>query len=137
MLDIKDMSEVDRLFCYLEGLKPWAKQELQRQRVTDLATAQAAAERLTDYTPESSLPKMATPPTSSSSAGSKKFGKSWQGKSGGEKRTAESISSSGTDIVAGRKSLACWLCKGPHKSAVYAYRGKLSALIGQEDQPKG
>ena len=44
MLDIKDMSEVDKLFAFLEGLKPWAKQELERQRVADLATAQATAE---------------------------------------------------------------------------------------------
>ena len=44
MLDIKDMSEVDKLFAFLEGLKPWAKKELKRQRVADLATAQAAAE---------------------------------------------------------------------------------------------
>ncbi|XP_062103537.1 uncharacterized protein LOC133814614 [Humulus lupulus] len=68
------MSEVDRIFCFLKGLKPWAKQELQRQRVSDLATAQAVAERLTDYTPESSLPKRATPPTSLSSAGTKRLG---------------------------------------------------------------
>ena len=50
MLDIPDMSEKDRLFYFLEGLKPWARTELQRQRVQDLASAQAAAERLTDYT---------------------------------------------------------------------------------------
>ena len=49
MLDIKDMSEEDKLFYFLEGLKPWARTDLQRQRVQDLATAQTTAERLTDY----------------------------------------------------------------------------------------
>lgn len=49
MLDIKDMSEKDKLFFFLEGLKPWARIELQRQRVQDLTHAQAAAECLTDY----------------------------------------------------------------------------------------
>lgn len=33
----------------MEGLKPWAQAELQRQRVQDLASAQAVAERLNDY----------------------------------------------------------------------------------------
>ena len=57
MLDLPDMSEKDRLFYFLEGLKPWARTELQRQRVQDLASAQAAAERLTDYTFEENPPK--------------------------------------------------------------------------------
>ncbi|KAL2224748.1 UNVERIFIED_CONTAM: hypothetical protein Sindi_3026700 [Sesamum indicum] len=46
------MSEKDKLFTFMEGLKPWARLELQRQRVTDLGSAMAAAERLTDFNPE-------------------------------------------------------------------------------------
>nr|CAD1844782.1 unnamed protein product [Ananas comosus var. bracteatus] len=49
MLDIRDMSEKDKLFHFLEGLKPWAQAELRRQNINDLAAAQGAAERLTDY----------------------------------------------------------------------------------------
>ena len=48
MLDLPDMAEKDRLFYFLEGLQPWARTELQRQRVRDVASALAAAERLTD-----------------------------------------------------------------------------------------
>ncbi|KAK3043775.1 hypothetical protein RJ639_001971 [Escallonia herrerae] len=33
MLDISDMSTVDRLFFFMEGLKPWARTELNRRRV--------------------------------------------------------------------------------------------------------
>lgn len=46
MLDIKGISEKDKLSHFLEGLKPWAQQELIRRGVKDLASAQAAAERL-------------------------------------------------------------------------------------------
>ncbi|KAJ7979043.1 Gag-asp_proteas domain-containing protein [Quillaja saponaria] len=53
MLDIRDMSEKDKMFYFLEGLKPWARAELQRQWVQDLAIAQATAERLKNYAPES------------------------------------------------------------------------------------
>ena len=59
MLDIKDMSEENKLFYFLKGLKPWARIELQRQRVQDLVTAQTAAEHLTDYATESTQPKKA------------------------------------------------------------------------------
>ncbi|KAK3007082.1 hypothetical protein RJ639_016941 [Escallonia herrerae] len=33
MLDINDMSAVDRLFFFMEGLKPWARTELNRRQV--------------------------------------------------------------------------------------------------------
>ena len=49
MLDIRDMFEKDKMFYFLEGFKPWARTELQRQRVQDVATAMAAAECLNDY----------------------------------------------------------------------------------------
>ena len=49
MLDIQDMSEKDKLFSFLDGLKPWAQQELNRTNVTDVVGAIAAAERLTDF----------------------------------------------------------------------------------------
>nr|CAD1833663.1 unnamed protein product [Ananas comosus var. bracteatus] len=53
MLDIRDMSKKDKLFDFVEGLKPWAQAELRRQNIKDLVAAQGAAERLTNYsTPE-------------------------------------------------------------------------------------
>ena len=61
MLNIKDMSEKDKLFYFLERLKPWARTELHKQRGQDLATAQIAAERLTDYAMENIQPKKAQP----------------------------------------------------------------------------
>nr|CAD1831595.1 unnamed protein product [Ananas comosus var. bracteatus] len=45
------MSEKDKLFHFLEGLKPWAQAELRRQNIKDLAAVQGAAERLTNYSP--------------------------------------------------------------------------------------
>uniref|UniRef100_A0A7N0TZH5 Uncharacterized protein n=1 Tax=Kalanchoe fedtschenkoi TaxID=63787 RepID=A0A7N0TZH5_KALFE len=50
MLDIKDMSEVDKKFYFFKGLKPWAKTELNQQNIPDLASTISVAERLTDYT---------------------------------------------------------------------------------------
>ncbi|KAA0054438.1 reverse transcriptase [Cucumis melo var. makuwa] len=48
MLDIRDMSEKDKVFCFVEGLKSWAKTKFQ-----DLTSAYAAAERLFALTSDS------------------------------------------------------------------------------------
>ncbi|KAA0059143.1 uncharacterized protein E6C27_scaffold430G00550 [Cucumis melo var. makuwa] len=50
MLDIRDMSEKDKVFYFVEGLKPWARAKLYEQRAQDLTSAYAAAERLFDLT---------------------------------------------------------------------------------------
>ncbi|KAA0045292.1 reverse transcriptase [Cucumis melo var. makuwa] len=53
MLDIRNMSKKDKVFCFVEGLKPWAKTKLYEQRVQDLRSAYAAAERLFDLSNDS------------------------------------------------------------------------------------
>ncbi|XP_070032939.1 uncharacterized protein [Nicotiana tomentosiformis] len=49
MLNIHDMGDKDKLFTFLEGLKPYDRMELQRQRVDTLPKAIQAAECLGDY----------------------------------------------------------------------------------------
>ncbi|KAA0062128.1 reverse transcriptase [Cucumis melo var. makuwa] len=48
MLDIQDISKKDKVFCFIEGLKLWAKTKFYEQKVQDLASAFAVAERLFD-----------------------------------------------------------------------------------------
>ena len=49
MLNIKDMTEKDKLFHFLNGLSWEATMELQRRRVQSLTEVVNAAERLSDY----------------------------------------------------------------------------------------
>ena len=49
MLDIKNMSEEDKLFNFMSGLQPWAPMELKRQAVRDLPTTMSVADALMDY----------------------------------------------------------------------------------------
>ena len=49
MLDIKNMSDEDKLFNFMSGLQGWAQTELRRQGVRDLPTVMAAANCLVDY----------------------------------------------------------------------------------------
>ncbi|XP_022855211.1 uncharacterized protein LOC111376484 [Olea europaea var. sylvestris] len=50
---IEDEVRKDKLFTFMEGLKPWTRTEFQRQKVTDLSTAMGAAECLSDYQTDS------------------------------------------------------------------------------------
>ena len=54
MLDIWDMFEKDKIFHFIEGLKPWAKSKLYEQRIQDLSTTYGTAERLFDLSNEQS-----------------------------------------------------------------------------------
>lgn len=48
LLEIPTITGSESLFTFLEGLKPWARQELQRRNVESLAEAISAAERLVE-----------------------------------------------------------------------------------------
>ncbi|KAL2253280.1 UNVERIFIED_CONTAM: hypothetical protein Sindi_0122700 [Sesamum indicum] len=86
MLNIRDMSEADKLFTFMEGLKQWARNELQRQRVTDLSSAIIAAERLADFNLETQKDRQATPsPERSKWNGMKSFRNNFN-RGGGDQR---------------------------------------------------
>ena len=55
ILDIKDMSKVDKLFNFMSRLQGWAPTELRREHVQDFPSAMAAADCLSDYRVTSSL----------------------------------------------------------------------------------
>ncbi|KAK4385698.1 hypothetical protein Sango_2693800 [Sesamum angolense] len=69
ILDIRDMPKKDKLFTFMERLKSWARLELQRQRVIDLGSAMAAAERLTYFNPENQKDRQTTPSSSQNKLG--------------------------------------------------------------------
>ncbi|KAK3032810.1 hypothetical protein RJ639_035416 [Escallonia herrerae] len=91
MLDISDMSAVDRLFFFMEGLKPWARTELNRCRVNNLNEAIIAAESLSDYNSEPQRPPQRGNP--SRSIGGKKPGGQAPNQSWGSKSSWASNSS--------------------------------------------
>ena len=49
LLDIRDTSEKDKVFFFINGLQPLAKTKLHENKVQTLAAAMACAERLLDY----------------------------------------------------------------------------------------
>ncbi|KAK3031129.1 hypothetical protein RJ639_035127 [Escallonia herrerae] len=86
MLDISNMSAVDKLFFFMERLKPWACTELNRCRVNNLNEAIIAAESLSDYNFEPQRPPQRRNP-SRSNGGKKPGGQVQRGeKSGSQSR---------------------------------------------------
>ncbi len=51
MLQISDLSENEVFFSFTDGLKPWTKQELQRQKVQELTNAMMVAESIVELAP--------------------------------------------------------------------------------------
>ncbi|KAK3040520.1 hypothetical protein RJ639_028966 [Escallonia herrerae] len=97
MLDISDMSAVERLFFFMEGLKPWARTELNRRRVNNLNEAIIAVDSLSYYNSEPQRPPQRG--NLSRSIGGKKLGgqapnQSWGSKSSWVQRGAQSGSQS-------------------------------------------
>ncbi|KAK2982591.1 hypothetical protein RJ640_002080 [Escallonia rubra] len=86
-----DMSAFDRLFFFMEGLKPWARTELNRRRVNNLNEAIIAAESLSDYNSKPQRPPQRGNPNRSN--GGKKPGGQAPNQSWGSKSSWASNSS--------------------------------------------
>ncbi|KAK3043840.1 hypothetical protein RJ639_000539 [Escallonia herrerae] len=147
MLDINDMSAVDRLFFFMEGLKPWARTELNRRRVNNLNEAIIAAESLSDYNSEPQRPPQRGNP--SRGIGGKKPGGPVPNQSWGSKSSWASNSSTQQKSGVGFKAKpdastsgevkkppfrGCFLCQGPHVIANCPQRQMMNAFfdnIGQ------
>ncbi|XP_059625412.1 uncharacterized protein LOC132268599 [Cornus florida] len=148
MLDIRNMSEEDKLFNFMSGLQPWAQAELRRQGVRDLPTTMTAADCLVDFKMTGST----TQDKKKSKEGKKDKGQSFRFKdkkkdknqkkdkgSGFVKAKADynnKGSSSGT-----KPNYGCFICNGPHRVRDCPKREKLSAIVadskGDSDSESG
>ncbi|KAK3020405.1 hypothetical protein RJ639_045710 [Escallonia herrerae] len=147
MLDISDMSAVDRLFFFMEWLKPWARTELNRRRVNNINEDIIAAESLSDYNSKPQRPPQRGNPSRSNSG--KKPGGQVPNQSWGSKSSWASNSSTQQKSGVGFKAKpdastsgevkkphfrSCFLCQGPHVIANCPQRQMMNAFfdnIGQ------
>ncbi|XP_070025193.1 uncharacterized protein [Nicotiana sylvestris] len=120
MLSIRDMGDKDKLFTFLEGLKPYARMELQRQQVDTLPKAIQVAECLGDYQMEARNDRPQPPARAVFKGGQSSNG--GPSRSGGDRSsTKPKAPSTGSNSAAsnnndrGRKPpLGCRHCGGPH-----------------------
>ena len=74
ILDIKDMSKVDKLFNFMSELQGWTQTELRRQGVQDLPSVMAAVDCLSDY-------KVTSSPTPTQKGKGQKQESNWKSES--------------------------------------------------------
>lgn len=130
MLDIKNMSEEDKLFNFMSGLQQWAQTELRRQGVKDLPTAIAAADSLVDY--KYSGPNAAD--GKKKQMGKKEKGGSKDGKKDKKfKKGADKPSKPKSDGQSkDNKSKGCFICGGPHRMRECPKKEKVNALVADD-----
>ncbi|KAK9166643.1 hypothetical protein Scep_001834 [Stephania cephalantha] len=122
LLDIKNMSEEDKLFNFTVGLQGWAQSELRRQGVKDLQNAIAVADSLVDYK------------ISGASFESKE--KKYKEKDRADRSRKEEESSSKVDASAkaSKGKRGCFICDGPHLAKDCPKREKLNAIVADEQE---
>lgn len=138
LLEIPRLSDAEALFDFIDGLQPWARQELQRRGVQDLPSAIAAAESLQDYRRNDggSSNQRGKKGNPRSSGGAKKQYASGEGSS----KPNPNRGKSGQQHGGGRdqaKPKGCFLCGGSHMIRDCPNRNRLSALLTVADKEQG
>jgi len=106
-LKLPDMAERDKVFNFIIGLKPWACNEVKRQKIGTLEEAFAVVDRLVDHYDETFDEK-------------KKFDKS--------KAKKTDDASKLDDGSKMKKPLKCWICAGPHMVKNCPSKPKVAAI---------
>ena len=105
---LPDMAERDKVFNFIIGLKPWAHNEVKRQRIRVLEESFAIVYRLVEHYDETSDDRK------------KKSDKSK------EKKKDDALKSD--DNLKMKKALKCWICAGPHTVKNCPSRPKVVAI---------
>ena len=123
VLEIPDLSEQDSLFYFLDGLQGWAKTELERRGVQDLATAIAHAEALIDLGERRSL-KPTNEDSGDEQGGGEKQVRDWDDGARRSQRK-EKIP---------YKSIKCFVCDGPHRARDCPKKMSLQAMMANTEE---
>ena len=137
MLDIKNMSEEDKLFNFMSGLQGWAQTEFRRQGVRDLPVAMAAANCLVDYKMGGAI-STTQRPGSERGKKAKNEGKTMES---GWKKQNKKPAAGGKPVAKTTKVVqqttrmtGCFICNSPHRAKDCPKRKKLSALVTAYDK---
>uniref|UniRef100_A0A2C9WGY9 Retrotransposon gag domain-containing protein n=1 Tax=Manihot esculenta TaxID=3983 RepID=A0A2C9WGY9_MANES len=164
MLNIENIQEEDRFYNFMKGLKPWAKNELMRWKVTDVDAAIVADEGLEDYSNSSCKRKL------NSTVGQDLRPNKWaKAQSGGANRLnhttggverrnwsgnvnskpyfqGRELSSTGSQgsqpqgsssFSLPRLKVKCFLCLGPNRMVDCPHKGALNSLRTLQEEEKG
>lgn len=126
MLDIKDMSEADRVFNFIQGLKSYHKSKVRRQNPKSLSDAITIAERVEDRSDGGAKRKFGA--TGASEPRQNKFGRSFNGSWNKFPTRPGNAQEGGGFVHKTPRPIACFICKGPHRAAECPTKTALNAL---------
>ncbi|XP_072083760.1 uncharacterized protein [Arachis hypogaea] len=127
-LQIPNLASEDALFFFIDGLQPWAKQELQRRNVKDVDEAIVVAESLTEYHRGDSKPKSSSKSSSAKGGGDK--GKSFSTKKEGKYSSKKEYEEKKKAFV---PKGGCFVCKGPHQMKDCPKLGTLASIAEERE----
>ncbi|XP_047335782.1 uncharacterized protein LOC124939344 [Impatiens glandulifera] len=130
MLDVKDMSEEDKLFNFLSGLQPWAQTELRRQDVKNLPSVVAAADRLVDFKAIGG----ANPDAKKHTQRDKGKAKSSEKEAAKSEGSYSKKETKGSFVFKDRANQGCFICEGDHRMKDCPKRARVAALLAEEDE---
>lgn len=145
VLQIPDYSREEALFSFVDGLKPWAKQELQRREVKDLDKAITAAECLVEFSGEDEPDSPRSDGTSQRQEkgegdGQEPVGRKaanmWRSPRGRDRRWAKPGEQNGGKTW-DKQPMSCYLCEGPHRALDCPNRKKMTAIMQELGKPDG
>jgi len=125
LLEIPNMGEQDALFCFFDGLRGCAKMELERRGVQDLASAITAAESLIEFKRESSKGRGKKNHEGSDSEGDR---------DNSPKRDRPLRDKGNRKKYEAPKKYSYFFCSGPHRVFECPKRGKLAALVMEDER---
>ena len=127
MLNIRNMSEEDKLFNFVSGLQGWAQTELRRQGVRDLTVAMAAVDFLVDLKMVGAI----------NNKQKNKPDGGMKSKADGQRNGMAAVPESGENVQQTSKWVGCFICRGPHRAKDCPKREKVSALQLENDSEIG
>ena len=139
ILDIKDMSEVDKLLNFMSELQGWAQTELRRQGVQYLPSAMATADCLSDYRVTSSSTPTQKGKGHNKESNRKSYAKTSKSGGKGWKKphdTQVKVEEKGTFSQTTRPS-GCFICDGPHRARDCPKKKKLNVLMAEDGEDSG
>ncbi|XP_027150169.1 uncharacterized protein LOC113750389 [Coffea eugenioides] len=134
MLDVKEMSEEDRLYTFIRGLQPWAQRELRRQNVQTVSQALVAAEKLIDFESMGSNNDQEKEKGKDLKGGP--FAKKKKKKQSGTTAEPDGASPSKEKQAPNPRKDGCFNCGGPHLARNCPNKKKdqnVSALVAEDD----
>ncbi|KAG9459162.1 hypothetical protein H6P81_003670 [Aristolochia fimbriata] len=134
MLQIPDMSDQDKLFSFLAGVRPWVENELRRREVKTLASTMSTTERLTEFERKTEgNSKSSNDEKDAKKQEKKKFEKKSKKKDSNQSNRFDEKKKKG-DKGKSFKPINCFICDGEHMTKDCPKRKMLNALVNESDK---